>query len=312
MNKWWGLFWFLGIVWGSSFLFIRIGVQEMDQYQVVFTRTAIAAIGLNITLALRGKHLPLDWNSLRPLIIIGLGNVVVPFLLITWGEKSVESGLASVLQSTAALFSVLLAHFAFHDERFTLQKIVGVIVGFVGVVVLASRSWASGQVVTSDLLGQLAIVVASLFYAIFTIYGKRMLRSQVEPLMIAAGSITTGAVVSGILMIAAPLWGGKGPVAYTDLSSDALIAVGLLGFLNTFLAYLVYYPLVQHLGVAKTSMVTYVVPVVGLVLGAIFLEEVVDARLLFGAALIFAGIGVVNVRLSRRSEMLAADVPEAG
>src|SRR5215471_14075230 len=119
----WVMFWLVGLIWGSSYLLIRIGVQELTPFQVVFIRTAIAAVGLNIVAYLQGKRYPKEWLSRRSLILLGLGNVVAPFLLITWGEKSVESGLAGVLQATASLFALIIAHFAFQDERMTPQKV---------------------------------------------------------------------------------------------------------------------------------------------------------------------------------------------
>lgn len=309
MAKWAG-FWLLGLIWGSSFLLIRIGVQELNQYQVVFIRTLIAAVGLNIVLLLRGKRLPTDWKSIRPLIVIGVGNTAIPFMLITWGEKSVESGLASVLQATASLFTLVIAHFVFQDERITPQRIAGLVLGFFGVVVLASRSWVDGQVITGDLLGQLAIVVASLFYAMFTVYSRKV-GYGMEPIVISSGAMTTAAVVTGLLTLASPLLGESAPKALSDLSSDVLFSVLVLGFLNTFIAYLIFYELVPRLGAARTSMVTYVVPVVGLFLGAVFLDEILDSRLLLGAALIFAGIGVVNLKGFRRRNPAVAAMQEA-
>lgn len=305
----WGGFWLLAVIWGSSFLFIRISVEEMDQFQIVFIRTLIAAMGLNLVLLFRGKHLPTDWKSLRPLILLGIGNTVIPFTLITWGEKTVESGLASVLQSTASLFTLVIAHFALQDERMNWQKVLGIILGFIGVMVLASRSWAGGQVVTGDLLGQLAIVVASLCYAVGGVYSKTVIRNRIEPLVVSAGAMTTAAVLSGLLMVLSPYFGGSEPTPLYSLSTRTLGAVLLLGFLNTFIAYLIFYNLVQTLGAARTSMVTYVIPVVGLFLGAVFLNEAIDIRLILGAVLIFIGIGIVNLRLTRRApEVVASPV----
>jgi drug/metabolite transporter (DMT)-like permease len=304
----WVRFFLLGLIWGSSFLLIRISVEEMDQYQIVFMRTLVAAIGLNIVLWLRGKRLPTDWRSLRALILIGLGNTAIPFTLITWGEKSVESGLASVLQATASLFTLVIAHFAFHDERINVQKIIGIVVGFAGVTLLASRSWGTGEVITGDLLGQLAIVVASLFYAIFTVFSRKA-GNSLEPLVISAGAMTTAAIASGILTFAAPYFGGPAPVSLTSLSGNVLVATFLLGFVNTFLAYLMFYSLVRTLGAGRTAMVTYVVPPVGLILGVIFLNELLDVRLLVGAALIFLGIAIVNVRY-RRARTPVLDISE--
>lgn len=307
MGKW-ASFWLLGLIWGSSFLLIRIGVEEVNEFQVVFIRTGIAAIGLNLVLLLRGKRLPKDWESLRSLILIGLGNTAIPFVLITWGEKTVESGLASVLQATASLFALVIAHFAFRDERINPQKIAGILLGFAGVTLLASRSWSDGQVATGDLIGQLAIVLASLFYGTFTVYSRKACTS-IEPIVVSAGAMTTAAIAAGILTFAAPLFGGPSPTPLGDLSGNVLFAVLMLGFVNTFIAYLIFYSLIPVIGAARTTMVTYVVPPVGLILGVIFLNEVLDIRLVLGAVLIFMGIGVVNWRF-RRTPAPALDAPE--
>lgn len=305
----WAAFWLLGIIWGSSFLLIRVGVEELNPFQVVFMRTGIAAVGLNLVMALRGKHLPLNGRALLPLIVLGIGNTTLPFALISWGETSIDSGLASVLNATAALFTLVVAHFTFADERITLKKVVGVVIGFVGVVVLASRNWVDGQLITGGLLGQLAIVGASLCYAIFGVYGRKVIQSRFEPMMVATGAMTFGALSTGILMILSPLLGGQALVAVSDMSSDVLIAMVLLGLLNTFVAYLMFYWVIATLGAARASMVTYIVPVIGLSLGALVLDEVIDSRLLIGAALIFAGIIIVNVRLQSLRRQSNSSVP---
>lgn len=309
MRKWAG-FWLVGLIWGSSFLLIRVGVEEIAPFQLVFIRTGIAAVGLNIVMLLRGKRYPANLRALLPLLIIGIGNTALPFSLITWGEKSVESGLASVLQASASLFTLVIAHFTFADERITLQKALGLLLGFVGVIVLASRSWADGQLVTGNFLGQLAIIGASLCYATFTTYSRKVIQKRFEPIVVSAGAMTAAAVVSGIAMLVSPLFGGQPATPLADLSSEVLNSALVLGLVNTFVAYLFYYWIVQELGAARASMVTYVVPAVGLALGVIFLNELLDLRLIIGAGLIFLAIAVVNVGGLRR--LIAASPRMAG
>jgi len=315
MQRAWIGFWVLALVWGSSFFFIRIGVAEMPPMQIVFVRTAIAAIGLNIVIWLQGKRLPTDRRSLGALLFLGIVNTVLPFGLITWGEIYIESSLASILQGTAALFTLIVAHFAFADERITPRKIAGLLVGFLGVVVLASRSEVgsatSNSTALMHLLGQLAIIVASICYAFGGVYARKVANGRIDPFVTAAGAMTVAALASGILTYAVlPLSAGVSPVAYTSLSAAALGAVLALGIINTFGAYLIYYPLVTVLGAARTSMVTYVVPVVGLILGAVFLHEQVDARLLLGAAMILGSIAIVNLRVSRGARAESVRVVE--
>lgn len=309
LRNWIG-FWVLGVIWGSSFLLIRVGVEQLSPFQVVFIRTAIAAVGLNVLLLLRGKHLPLNRRDLAPLIILGIGNTTVPFALITWGEKSISSGLAAMLQSTASLFTLVIAHFFFTDERITPQKIVGLVVGFIGVSVLASRSIVDGQFDVPQLAGSLAIVLASLFYAIFGVYSRKIIQNRFEPMIVSSGAMTFAAITSGICMIAAPFLGGQAATPLDAVSGDVLGAVVVLGLVNTFIAYIIFYGILRELGAARTSMVTYIVPGIGLALGAIVLHEQVDWRLIAGALLIFAGIAIVNLRVfSRISFRRGAPVP---
>lgn len=303
----WIGFWVLALVWGSSFLFIRIGVEEIPPMQLVFVRTAIAAIGLNIVIWLQGKRWPTDRQRIGNLLFLGIVNTILPFGLITWGEIYIESSLASILQATAALFTLVVAHFAFADERITPRKVIGLLVGFLGVVVLATRSGGEGQTTSSawlHLAGQMAIVVASLCYAYGGVYARKVVQGRMDPFVTAAGAMTVAAVITGILSYAVLPWAANTPaVAYTSLAPAALWAVLALGLINTFGAYLIYYPLVAVLGAARSSMVTYVIPVVGLVLGAIFLSEPVDARLLIGAAMILGSIAIVNLKIpSKRAE----------
>ncbi|MCB0083144.1 MAG: EamA family transporter [Caldilineaceae bacterium] len=295
----WLGFWILSLVWGSSYFFIRIGVEQLPPFQLVFMRTGVAAIGLNIVIYARGKRLPTDWRGIRDLIVLGVVNTVIPFFLITWGEVRIESSLASVLQGTAALFTLIVAHFLFVDERIIWRKLIGLLVGFCGVVILAGRS--GSEVVTNvsrtmHLLGQLAIVGASFCYALGNTYGRKAMQSRLAPIVTAGGAMTVAAVVTGIITFTAPLWGGPPPLGLRELTPRVLSAALTLGLLNTFVAYLIYYSLIAALGSARTSMVTYVIPVVGILLGTIFLHERVDARLIIAAVMIIGSIAIVNLR----------------
>lgn len=297
----WIGFWILAVVWGSSFLFIRIGVEQLTTFQLVFVRTGIAAVGLSLVAWRQGKQFPTDWAIRRDLLVLGIVNTVLPFALITWGEKSIESGLASVLQATAALFAMVVAHFFFPDERITTKKAGGLVIGFFGVLVLASRSAVAETVVDEGhlhLLGQLAVVLASLCYAIGGAYSRKAIQNRLDPIIAAAGAMTVTAVITGILAYAVPLAGGPAPASFLALTPRVLLSMLALGIINTFVAYLIFYSIIQTLGVARSAMVTYVIPVVGLTLGALFLHEQVDARLLLGTGLIMGSIGIVNLDLT--------------
>lgn len=292
----WAGFWLLTLIWGSSFLFIRIGVEELSTFQLVFIRTAIAAAGLNLVVAMKGQRLPTDATGIRAVVFLGVVNTVVPFALITWGERSIESGLAALLQATAALFTLVLAHFAFVDERITTRKVGGLLFGFAGVAVLASRSFGDLEVASSaHLVGQLAIVAASFCYAIGGIYSRRAIQKRLPPIVVAAGTMTVTAVITGIMSYVAPFAGGAAPTPIGLLSWKVLASVLTLGLLNTFVAYLIFYSIIDTLGASRASMVTYAIPAVGLALGTVFLDEPFDVRLLVGATMIVSSIGIVNL-----------------
>ncbi|MBN1965979.1 MAG: DMT family transporter, partial [Anaerolineae bacterium] len=136
----WAGFLTLGAIWGSSFLLIKIGVAEFTPLQLVAVRVGVAALAMLLTLFLTGRRFPQDWASRGKLMIVGLFNTAIPFFLITWGEQSIDSGLATVLNATVPLFSLVIAHFALSDERITSLKVVGLTSGFIGVMLLASRN----------------------------------------------------------------------------------------------------------------------------------------------------------------------------
>ncbi len=298
----WAAFWLVGLIWGSSFMLIRVGVKEFQPAEVVLIRTFIAAVGLGLVILLRRIPLPTGWRMWRGLVIIGLGNVVAPFLLISWSELSITSGLAAVLQATAALFTLVVAHFMFADERMTPQKIVGLLVGFVGVVVLFGGE-IGGE---NSLAGMLGMVAASFCYATFTSYSRRVIQGNVAPIVVAWATMVVAVIATAPLVFLAE--GGLTPL--NTVTADTLWAMLVLGLLNTFVAYLFYYFVVRELGASRASMVTYIVPVVGLVLGAAFLQEPVGEALLLGGCLIFTGIGLVNIR--RRKNVLLSRPVEQG
>ncbi len=307
-GKWVG-FWVLGLIWGSSFLLIAIGVESVSPFQLVFMRTLIAAIGLNAVLLARGKRIP--WRmALIPLLVLGVINITVPFALITWGEQTVASGVASVLNSTVALFTLIISALVFRQEAFTARKFIGLLVGFFGVVVLASRNFEGSELQAGSLLGQIAILAAAVFYAFGGSYSYRLAVRWNDPQVVAAGSMIFAALSSGLLMVLAPLFGGQAPTPLAEIPANALLSILALGLLNTFIAYMIYYWIVRALGAARASMVTYVAPVVGLTLGALVLSEVIDLRLLGGAALILGGIAIVTLKRSPRPALSTVAQPQ--
>lgn len=294
MQKWaWAAFWLTSAIWGSSFLLIRVGVEEVSPGQLAFLRCLIAAVGLNVVMFLRGRRYPKDRQTWIALALVGFGNATLPYFLIGWGEQNIESALASIVQSTVPLFALVIAHFYLVDERMTWPKVIGLLLGFIGVVVLAMRSMGGGG--ENSLWGMLAIVGASLSYAAFTVYSRTsLLNKNIQPIVVSAGSFIFAALFGLAFIVLEPLL-GIGQAWLPSLSKDVVIAIILLGLINTFVAYLFWYFVVNSLGAFVASNVTYIVPVFGVTLGWLVLNEKVDALLLVGAALIFAGLAVINL-----------------
>ena len=307
MNKpAWAAFWILGAIWGSSFLLIRVGVEDMSATQVVLIRTVIAAVGLNVVRKWRGYAIPRDWVTIRAMVMIGVGNATIPYTLISLSEQNISSGMAAVLQATASLFSLIIAHLAFADERINRPKVVGLGVGFLGVILLSSEAISGGKIDRPMLLGQLAMIGASLLYAIFAVYSRKVIRRNIEPIVVSSTSFIASAMCAVLFVILEPMLGGRAFIPFSDLPTRTVQAVLLLGFLNTFIAYLFFYFIIRELGAFRAVMVTYVVPVIGLILGVLVLSEIVTGAMLAGAAMILMGIAIINVRIdalfNRRSK----------
>ncbi|MCC6800014.1 MAG: EamA family transporter, partial [Anaerolineae bacterium] len=275
----WAIFWLLGVIWGSSFLLIKVAVDELGPLPLVSVRIGLAALFMLGFLALTRRHLPSARRERLALLFVGVMNTAVPFTLITWGEQNIDSGLATVLNATVPLWTLIFAHVALADERFSSQKLVGLLVGFAGVGLLASR--ANGTESANSFSGQLAVLVASACYAISTVVIRRYLR-RVEPLTIAGTSL----IVGGIVVVAATLLTVRPLPAFAALSTTTIAAAITLAVLNTVIAYFLFYHLIDTWGATRTTLVTYVMPPIGVTLGWLFLEEPVDWKIVLGAALI--------------------------
>jgi drug/metabolite transporter (DMT)-like permease len=300
----WLMFGALSLIWGSSYLLIKIGVEELDTLSLVSGRLGITAIAFIIAFAVMGKRLPRDRRTLLALATAAMVNTTLPFLLITWSESSIDSGLASVLNATTPLFSIVIAHALLADDKITLGKLLGLITGFLGIILLGARGIDPTH--NNPLPGQLAVLVASACYGFGAVFVRRNLR-HIDPMVNAGATmmISAACVIAVTLLTVHPL------PNVAALQPRVQLAVLGLGLVNTFIAYTLYYRLIKNFGASRTTMVTYVIPVVGLLLGAVFEHEVIDLQLLAGGALIIGGVALVSVRRSR-PEVNPAETAPAG
>ncbi|MGH2436741.1 MAG: DMT family transporter, partial [bacterium] len=250
----WGAFVLLGTIWGSSFLWIKIAVGEIGPATLAAIRLLFGLTGLLIV----GRLTHQSFGNLRAhlpaYLFMGFFNTALPFVLISWAEIRIDSALAAILNATVPLFAIVIAHYWLSDERITFTRVIGLIVGFVGVVVLVSREFGP-QGIHGGLWGQVAMLVASACYATTATFSRRYLRGH-PPLVQA----TMVVLVADIFVWAAvPLMDRPFIMPHTPLTWFALLWLGLLG---SCAAYLLYFYLLNVWGATRSSLVTYVFPVI--------------------------------------------------
>jgi len=246
--KEWGAFVLLGLIWGSSFLWIKIAVAEIGPFTLVAFRLLFGLLGLLAIMWLRRQSFPRDRRTLLAYLFMGVFNTALPFTLISWGETRIDSGLASILNGTVPLFTIVIAHFWLQDEKITLPRIAGLIVGFVGVVILVSRDVRVADL-GGSLIGQLAVLAAALCYATAITFSRRHLRGQ--PPLVQSTMVLL--IADALLWMATPL--AESPLHAPELPVTWL-AVAWLGLLGSCLAYLLFFYLINACGPTRASLVT--------------------------------------------------------
>jgi drug/metabolite transporter (DMT)-like permease len=284
MFAWFVLF-LLGAIWGASYLFIKVGVAEIPPFTFVEVRTLLATLVLLIALRIRGESLPRTLREWRPLIAVGFLNSIIPYTLITWGEKSIASGLAAILTSMVPLFTVIFAHYVTHDERLTAAKAIGVSVGFFGVIILSLPQLRGG--IQAEFFGELAVVVASASYACATLIARKFLRG-VSYVVASIGQLGVSAIVLLPLSLIF-----DNPFSLRP-SLAALGSLTTLALLGTAFALFLYFWLIENTGATRATLVTYIIPVMAVMWGAVILHEPIEWEAIIGLALILGGIGLVT------------------
>lgn len=274
----------LGAIWGTSYLFIKVAVRELPPEVVVSGRLLLGALVLLGVLAVRGERLPASMKSWRDFLIVGITAVVLPFTLISWGEKSISSGMAAILSATTPLFAVLGTAVWTRDERLSAARLLGVVLGFAGVVVTVGLQDFS--ISSASTRGQLAVLAAACCYGLSGLYMRRAFRG-IPPLIPAAGQLVAGSLV--ITPIALVRHGA--PALPSLKVSGAILALGLL---CTAIAYILLYWLIERIGPVRTVMVTYLFPPFALLYGWLLLDERLGANAILGLLVVFAGILVAN------------------
>ncbi len=274
----------LGATWGSSFLFIKVGVEDLSPLLLVEGRMVLGAATVVLAARALGLSLPRSRGLWVDVAIMAVLNNVVPFALISWAEQHIASGTASVLNASMPLFTAMLAPLFIAEEGITGARAVGLLAGFLGVAVFSSADLTS---LGSNALGDLATVAAAACYAAAAVYARLRVRGE-HPLTVSGGQLLSGVV---LLAPVAAFVAARDGVSLQVNSGLSLLALGVV---NTGFAYVMYLWLLAHVGPVRASLVTYVIPVTGLLLGWAVLSETVGPEAIGGLILIVGGVALVN------------------
>jgi drug/metabolite transporter (DMT)-like permease len=286
----WAMIAAMSLLWGSAFLLIEIGLRTIEPNTLVFLRMAIAAPFMLLFLTLTNERLPRGWRSWQQLFVLGALNAAFPFILFFWGQQYLDSGYASILNATTPLWGVVVAHFLTDDEKATPLRILGVLLGLGGIIVMVGPEAMKG--LSNSLLAQIACIVSTLFYGYAAIYGRRLGQSSMTPMVVATGQVMT----AGLIMVPVMLWFDR-PWERPIPSTESLLAALALGIPATAIAYIFYFKTIDRAGATNAMLVAFIMPVIAVLLGIAFLGEVLTGGQVIGAALIAAGLIAIDGRL---------------
>lgn len=298
----WGMLLLLSVIWGASFFFVGVAVKELPPFTIVALRVALAALTLWAMLALMRHPILRSAAVWRSFLVLGFINCAVPFSLIAWGQTHIASALAAILNATMPLFTVVATHFLTSDDRMTGGRIAGIVAGLIGVAIFIGPD--AVRAVDNTVLGQCAILSAAICYALGTVYGRRLHKMNISPIMAATGQLTAANIlilpvalfIEQPWRIAMPSWEGWG-------------AIFGLAVLSTALAYLLYFRILSRAGATNISLVTFLIPVSATIFGVLFLGEWLELRHLGGMFMIAVGLACVDGRIFKLALRRPARAP---
>lgn len=294
----WGLLAILSVLWGGTFLFLAVAVREIPPLTIVFARVALAALLLVGLARIAGQALPATRSAWRLIAGMAVLNNVVPFTLFAFAQTTIGAAPAAILNATTPLFGVLVMHLGTRDEKATGEKVVGALVGFLGVAVMIGPA-ALDVATLGTLPAQLACLGGALSYALSGLQGRRVRAIGLSPLGSAAGQVTAS---SAILLPMALLW--DRPWTLPMPSAVALACVLALAILSTALAYVIFFRILASAGATNLLLVTFLIPISAILLGVLVLGERLEPRQIAGMALIGLGLAAIDgrpwARLRRR------------
>lgn len=286
----WALIAALSIIWGGSFFFIGVAVKALPPFTIVALRVGIAATALNLIVLAAGQRLPSHRQAWAAFFGMGFLNNLLPFCLIVWGQTRIASGLASILNATTPLFAVIAAHLLTADERMTANRLAGVLIGLSGVVWIIGPDALKG--LGADVVAQLAVLGAAVCYSLAGVFGRRFRRMGISPLITATGQVSaaTGMLIPLAILADRP-WRLPVPAAETW---GAILGLALI---STALAYIIFFRVLGSAGVTNIMLVTFLIPVSAILLGAAFLGERLEIKHMAGMGLIGLGLAAIDGRV---------------
>jgi drug/metabolite transporter (DMT)-like permease len=285
VNRYWPLLILLAAIWGASYLFIKLAIDDVEPAPMMAFRALVAGVLLLGYLAATlggSRALAALRDAWKPAIVLGITNAAIPFWLVAWGEKHIDSSVAGIAQATVPIFTFLIATRVLPDEPVGATRVVGVALGFAGVIVLAGFDASGGSLA---FVGTMAVVLSSLSYAGSGIYGQLRVRTIPGPVLATGSMLVCGLVLTPFALFQLP---ASGPDAAAVAS---LLALTLLG---TAFAQLVLFRMLRLYGSRRLSLVTYLMPGLALLYGALLLDEAVTPGALIGLALILAGVALAS------------------
>jgi drug/metabolite transporter (DMT)-like permease len=288
----WLIFLALGFFWGSSYLFIKIGVDHgLQPFTLIMFRLLIGFVLLASVVAIARQPLPREPRMYAHLFVMGVINIAIPFTLITFAEQTVDSSLAAVINGAVPLFVIVIAAIFLSGETITVNRLVGLVIGFVGVATLVGVDVT--DLGSANAIGELALIGATISYAVGNVYAKAHVHG-LRPMVPALFQVFFGLLVTGTLAFLT-----ERPLAVAWVP-ESLLTVFWLGLLGSGLAYLSYFRILQNWGATRTSLVAYLLPIYGIALGVLVLQEPVSISTVVGTILVIAGIALVNARWGTR------------
>jgi drug/metabolite transporter (DMT)-like permease len=284
----WLLIFTLALIWGGSFLFGRILMLEWPPLTVAFLRVALAACALWMFLIFTKRMFPKDRGLIGALLIMGVLNNVIPFSLILLGQKEIGSGLASVVNAMTPIWTLIIANFLTTDEKFTSNKIIGIVLGFLGVATLIGSDFVKG--LEASAWAQIAVLGATISYGFAGVFGKRF-KGQ-DPIVISTGQLTASSLIMLPIMFLL-----EDPFSLSTPDLEMVISLVGLALLCTAFAYILFFKILASAGATNVSLVTFLVPVSAIILGIVWLGETLTINNLIGIVMILIGLLCIDGRI---------------